>query len=60
MTHLDSDTQVLKKESNPKVLKKGAMKVRIPKLLVIIVERKDILLMCAGIELKIRMSSIKA
>ena len=47
MIHLDWDTKVLKKESHPKVLKKGEIKVRILNLLVIIVVRKGILLMCA-------------
>ena len=51
MIHLDWDTQVLKKENHPKVLKKGATKVRTSNLLVIIVVRKDILLMCAGARL---------
>ena len=60
MIHLDWDTQVLKKESHPKVLKKGETKVRTPNLLVIIVVRKDILLMCAGEILQIRILSIRA
>ena len=47
MIHQDWDTQVLKKENHPKVLKKGTIKVRTPNLLVIIVVRKDILLMYA-------------
>ena len=48
MIHLDRDTQVLKKENHSKVLKKEKTKVRTLNLLVIIVVRKDILLMCAG------------
>ena len=60
MIHLDWDAQVMKKEIHPKVLKKGAKKVRIPNLLVIIVVIKDILLICVGVRLKIRMLSIRA
>ena len=51
MTHVDWDTQVLKKESHPKMLKKETKKVRILNLILIIVVRKDILLMCAGARL---------
>ena len=46
--HLDWDIWVLKKESNLTILKKGITKVRTPNPLVIIVERKDILLVYAG------------
>ena len=60
MIHMDWDTQVLKKESHPKVQKKGAIKVRNPNLLVIIVVRKDILLMYVGERLQIKMSSLRA
>ena len=42
MLHLDWDTQVLKKENHPKVLKEGTPKVITLILLVIIVVRKDI------------------
>ena len=59
MIHMDWDTQALKKESHLKVLKKGTLKVRIPNLLVIIVVRKDILLICVGARIQIRMSSLR-
>ena len=57
---MDGDTQVLKKENHPKVLKKEVKKVRTQNLLVIIVVRKDILLMCAGERQQIRMLSRRA
>ena len=60
MTHQDKDTQVLKKENHPKMLKKGATKVRTPNLLVIIVVRKDMILMCVGARLQIRILIIRA
>ena len=42
------------------MLKKGTKNVRIPNLLVIIVVRKDILLMCAREKIQIRMLRIRA
>ena len=59
MIHLDWDIQVLKKESHPKVLKKGMKKVRTPNPLVIFLVRKDILLMCVGARMKIIMSNLR-
>ena len=53
-------TLVLKKESHPKVVKKEVKKVRTPNLLVIIVVRKEILLMCAGARIQIKMLSQRA
>jgi len=41
------------------VLKKGVTKVRIPDLLVIIMVRKDILLMCVGARMSINMKNLK-
>ena len=41
----------------PKLLKKEALKVRIPNLLVISMERKDIQLMSTGVRMLIRMQS---
>ena len=59
MIHPDWDTQALNKENHPKVQKKGTTKVRTPNLFVIIVIRSDILLMCAGGGLQIKMSSLR-
>ena len=59
MTHLDCDVQALKKENHPKVQRKGTTKVRTQNLLFIIVIRKDILLICVGKSLKIRMSGLR-
>ena len=54
------DIQVLKKESHPKVLKKGIAMVRTTNLLVIIVVRYVIQQMFALERLQIRMLSIRA
>ena len=59
MTHEDWATQALKKENHPKLLKKGITKVRTPNPLVIIVVRKDIMLMCAGERMQINMSNLR-
>ena len=42
----------MKKENHPKLLKKEVLKVRIPNLLVIIVERKVIQLMSIGVRMQ--------
>ena len=47
----------MKKENHPKLQKKGVSKVRIPNLLVIIVERKCIQLMFVGARMLIKMQS---
>ena len=57
---MDWCTLVLKKDNHPKVVKKEVPKLRNQNLLVIIVVRKDILLMCAGARLQIRILSIRA
>ena len=49
----------MKKENLPKLLKKGISKVRTPNPLVIIVVRKEILLMCAGERMQISMSNLR-
>ena len=49
----------MKKENHPKLLKKEISKVRTQNPLVIIVVRKDILLMCAGARMQISMTNLK-
>ena len=50
MIHQDLDSPVLKKVKHQRVLNEGVTKVRTQNPLVIIVIRKDILLMFVGVE----------
>ena len=60
MTHQDLDTLVLKLVNHQRVLRKGVTKVRILNPLVIIVIKRDILLMFAGVEGSIRKTYLRA